>query len=345
MNNSDIAALMAGMAPVIRDYVVLATAKEVAPLLARIAELEARPIAKDGEPGSPGTSVTVDDIRPLIVEAVAKIPAPKDGASVTADDVRPMLQEMVAALPPAEKGADADPAVIERMVSEAVAKIPAPKDGASVTADDVRPMLQEMVAALPPAEKGADADPAVIERMVSEAVAKIPAPEPGKEGPPGKLPIVSEWKDQVHYEGRCVTHDGATYQALRDTGREPPHDDWRCIARSGSDGRSFEVRGTFDPECKDYKRLNVVALGGAGFVARKDDPGLCPGEGWQLIAAQGKRGNPGEPGKAVKGDPGPPGPRVIDLSIDDDGRMTLTNADRSTVELDLYPLLIKVQSA
>jgi hypothetical protein len=35
------------------------------------------------------------------------------------------------------------------------------------------------------------------------------------------------------------------------------------------------------------------------FIARKDNPGCCPGPGWQLLAQQGKRGK--------TGDAGPPG--------------------------------------
>jgi len=34
--------------------------------------------------------------------------------------------------------------------------------------------------------------------------------------------------------------------------------------------------------------------------ARRDDPGLCPGDGWQVLASRGKardKGQPGPPGK------------------------------------------------
>jgi hypothetical protein len=46
----------------------------------------------------------------------------------------------------------------------------------------------------------------------------------------------------------------------------------------------------------------VVALDGASFVARRDNPGECPGAGWQLIARQGQRGVAGP-----RGDRGLPG--------------------------------------
>jgi hypothetical protein len=85
-----------------------------------------------------------------------------------------------------------------------------------------------------------------------------------------------------------------------------------------------------------------VALGGASFGARRDDPGPCPGDGWQLIAAQGKRGNAGERGASVKGERGLPGVAPASMAVDDDGLLTLTNADGSTVACDLYPLLSKL---
>jgi hypothetical protein len=69
--------------------------------------------------------------------------------------------------------------------------------------------------------------------------------------------------------------------------------------QDGADGRSFRIRGTFNPR-ERYKALDVVALGGASFIAQQDDPGACPGDGWQLSSQQGKRGLPGpqgEPGR------------------------------------------------
>ena len=103
------------------------------------------------------------------------------------------------------------------------------------------------------------------------------------------------------------------------------------------------VRGTFDA-ASIYRRLNIVALNGAAFIARKDDPGPCPGEDWQVIAMRGKPGQPGESRKGDKGDSirGEPGPGVSALMIDGQGLMTLVNGDGTTVECDLYDVLSKV---
>src|SRR5262245_66538252 len=76
-----------------------------------------------------------------------------------------------------------------------------------------------------------------------------PSGAPGPSGPPGapgKLPIVKLWEpERVFYEADVVAFDGGTFQALRDTGQPPSHKDWLCLAVSGHDGRSPQVRGTF----------------------------------------------------------------------------------------------------
>ena len=107
-----------------------------------------------------------------------------------------------------------------------------------------------------------------------------------------------------------MSHEGATWQAVRDTGRPPGAEDWICLARAGrdgTDGRSIRVCGTWEAT-KQYEALDMVVLNGGAFVARRNDPGPCPGDGWQLMAKQGKQGKPGEKGgKGDRGDPGPGG--------------------------------------
>jgi hypothetical protein len=59
------------------------------------------------------------------------------------------------------------------------------------------------------------------------------------------------------------------------------------------------ARGTFDQKAT-YKAFDIVALNGGSFIARKDNPGPCPGDGWQLVARQGARGVAGEKGERGK---------------------------------------------
>lgn len=346
MNHSDIAALMKGAAPVIRDLVV----GIVGPLVDRIDSLERELAASRAVDHS-------EAIRAVVSEAVAALPVAKDGKDADPEFIRLLVDAAVANIPAPEPGApgkDADPAVVAEMVAAAVAAIPpapAGKDAdPEVTAELVRSAVAVAVASLPPAEPGKsvtlDDIAPLVEQEVARAVAALPAPEPGKEGPPGKLAIVKEFAAGVHYEGDVRTHKGGTYQAIRDTATEPPDGDWICLAapgRAGADARQIAVRGTYDAEGY-YGFLDVVALNGATFIAKHDEPGPCPGEGWQLMSAQGKTGKPGEgrkgdPGKAIKGDPGPP---VVAATIDDQGMLTLVNGDGSTVECDLYPVLSKV---
>jgi len=154
--------------------------------------------------------------------------------------------------------------------------------------------------------------------LIPEVVTTLPALQgpAGPVGPAGKLPTVRAWQaDQVHYEGAVVTHAGATWQASKDTGQEPGGRDWVCLASAGRDGRTPRVRGTYHDAVDDYQMLDLVALDGACFIARKDSPGTCPGEDWQLIARQGKRGLPANEGRRAIGVlPAPPAPKGKDAT-------------------------------
>jgi hypothetical protein len=245
---------------VVKGYVARATA----PLLARIDALEKKiaemPAPKDGVDGVPGRD-GVD----------GKDGAPgADGRSVALEDISPMLTEAVA---------------------KAVAEIPPPKDGRDgVDGKDGAP--------------GAD----------------------GRDGAPGKMPVAKAWVDRVHYESEVVTRDGATWQAIRDTGRGPPSDDWIMLAARGADARGFVVRGTWN-EAEVYAKNDIVMLNASSFVALFDAPGPCPGDGWQLWAGAGKAGKPG-----AKGDRGEKGPAGNDAAsviafYEKDGVKVLTLSD------------------
>jgi hypothetical protein len=157
--------------------------------------------------------------------------------------------------------------------------------------------------------------------------AGIPGPcgergEKGDPGPAGKLPIVKAYQpDTVHYESDVVAHGGATYQALRDTGRAPPHvDDWICIASAGRRAVTPTVRGTFVTTAR-YKKLDIVTFDMSSYIARHDDPGLPGnGDGWQLLAGHGTRGENGLPGprgdRGDKGTKGEPGSTIVAWKID-----------------------------
>lgn len=349
MNHSDIAALMRGAAPVIAELV----AKTVQPFVDKIAALE----QEIAELRSVDHAAIVAD---LVADAVGKLPPAAPGKDADPEETRRLVDEAVraavAALPPAEPGApgevdqEALVALVAEKVAAAVAEIPPPSAGKDAdpdaTAELVRVEVERAVAAIPAPEAGKSVTieelAPLVEETVAKAVAALPPPEKGEPGAPGALPVVKAWTDDVTHEGEVRTHAGGTWQATKDTAKEPPHADWVCIAAPGAPARQVEVRGTYAPD-GDYAALNIVALNGGAFIARKDDPGPCPGEDWQVIAMRGK---PGEPGK--KGDPGPsvkgpPGAPVVSAHIDDQGLLMLVNGDGSTVECDLYPVLAKVR--
>jgi hypothetical protein len=140
----------------------------------------------------------------------------------------------------------------------------------------------------------------------------------GEAGPPGKLPLVRFYlPGKVYYEGDVVVWQGTSYQALGDTAQDPVSQkgDWVCIAAAGRDARTPAVRGVYSDQAT-YSKLDVVSLNGGSFIAKQDEPGPCPGEGWQLVASQGKRGDRGEKGeRGVKGDPGPTGAPATKIKL------------------------------
>jgi hypothetical protein len=136
--------------------------------------------------------------------------------------------------------------------------------------------------------------------------------------PPAKFPTVKAWSADVsiYYEGEIVVYDGGTWQALRDTAQQPGTKDWVCIASSG---KSLTVRGTYDIN-EAYKHLEVVMLNGSSFVALKDNPSLCPGDDWQLLASRGSRGHSGPEGQrglmGLRGERGEAAPMIRAWEID-----------------------------
>ena len=138
----------------------------------------------------------------------------------------------------------------------------------------------------------------------------------GSAGAPGKLPVAKAWTDRVHYEGEVVTSGGNLWQASRDTGQRPGHPDWLCLAERGRDAQPPTVRGTYAASLA-YRALDIVALNGGSFVAVRDDPGECPGDGWQLLARQGRAGPPGERGpQGTQGPAGTSAPTIKSWRVD-----------------------------
>jgi hypothetical protein len=135
----------------------------------------------------------------------------------------------------------------------------------------------------------------------------------------GKLPIAKVWTPEtVAYQGSLVVHDGACWQAVQDTAQRPGGCDWVNVARAGRDGRdgmSLNLRGPYDVDTP-YECLDIVEFGGDAFVARRNGPGLCPGEDWLPLSARGPKGDKGETGpRGSKGNRGPSGAKIAEWRI------------------------------
>lgn len=156
-----------------------------------------------------------------------------------------------------------------------------------------------------------------IERAVAARLAELSDGPPGPQGSPGERGEPGEG---------IVGPPGETGPP------GPPGEP----GEAGAEGRSFVIRGTWNP-AGAYRALDVVMLNGASFAARVDDPGPCPGEGWQMLAAQGGKGKPGEAGP--RGERGLPGPAPIALEVDEQGLQTLRLSDGTALTCDFYPVL------
>jgi hypothetical protein len=192
--------------------------------------------------------------------------------------------------------------------------------------EQLRAIKAESMAAVAELRAAAAEFRSTMEAMIAARLAQLRQPADGKQGPrgesgpPGRIEGVRAYvEDMVHYEGDIVVCDGSTYLAKCDTGRAPPHEDWSCIAAAGCDARMPRVCGTYR-EGETYKYLDIVALNGGSFIARADDPGPCPGDGWQPLVSAGRAGKPGPKGE--RGEPGPrgerglPGQAVLSWQID-----------------------------
>jgi hypothetical protein len=117
-------------------------------------------------------------------------------------------------------------------------------------------------------------------------------------------------KVDVYYEGDCVAFNGSLFQAQCDSGKSPlfaKH--WICLATAGADGKPIRHRGEFAAEV-EYREHDAVLVNGSSFVALRDNPGTCPGAGWQLLAAAGGDGEDGAIGpRGERGERGLIGPR------------------------------------
>jgi hypothetical protein len=155
----------------------------------------------------------------------------------------------------------------------------------------------------------------------------------GEPGPPGSFDAPEPWQERIYYEGQLTFIDGSTYCARRDTARRPPHDDWGPVALAGKDGITGEPRGGYEPG-ESYRKLDRVTHNGSEWIARRDEPGPLPGDGW-MLGAQRAKGRPGDRGE--RGERGLEGIGIRKAELNG-WSIVLTLSDGAAIGLDLRPL-------
>jgi hypothetical protein len=285
---------------------------------------------KDGKDGEPGKDADIELLRRELIDDV-------DGLNSQFTDIF-----------------DSCETVLINKIEARLAEVKDGKDGEPGKDADIGQLVKDVEAMKERVWEQFEAYNELYSERVETKLAEIKDGKDGEQGPPGKdgkdgqdgkMPIAREWTNRVHYAGDVVRNNGSTYQALADTGREPPHGDWGELASRGTDGIGFILRGTYDASA-EYRQHDIVMINRNSFAAKYDNPGECPGDGWTLFAASGQRGKEGPPGS-----PGPKGADGRLVSITkweaDPDEMVLRIADSTgnTFTVDLQPIAERILEA
>lgn len=314
------------------------TVDDVLPLIEEQiqAAVASMPVPKDGKDADP------KQIQLTIAAELAKLPVPADGTSVTIDDVLPLIEgqvkNAVALLPVPKDGKDADLEQINRTIADEVAKLPKPADGVSVTVDDVLPLIEEQVsaavAAIPLPKDGDSVSIEQVQLLVDKAVASALAGiEPPKAGEPGRDAAHIEIGPAIDPEksyprGSYAKHLGGLWRSFEATSGMRG---WECIVDGVAslsveqDGeRGFKAVAQLSSGKTEEKALTLpvmiyrgvftgashtpgdtVTWGGSLWHCDEptsDKPGELDSKGWRLAVKKGRDGKDGNHGKdLVKG--------------------------------------------
>lgn len=251
-----------------------------APLLQRIDQLE-KQLAEIAMPTAADV-VALVDVDALAKSAAALVPKAENGTSVTVDDVRPLVDELVsktvAALPAPEKGKDADMEVLKSHVGELVKAIqpaaPLPVPSVEEIAGtferrfsdltlswerQARDTFEKAADRMPKPKDGRDAltledfDIALADDGRTVTV-KMQAGETIIEKSVKIAAVIDRetFKHDGAYEkGDGVSYGGSFWIAKCDAPKGVPgsgETDWRCAVKKGRDGKDLrENASTFDP--------------------------------------------------------------------------------------------------
>lgn len=251
------------------------------------------PVPKDGEPGK---DADMDALKDYLAELVKALPVPADGSSVTADDVAPLIRDevakAVAAVPAAKDGEsvtaeDVRPMLTE-LVGDAVKSLPAATPGKDADMDALRVHLDGLVKGIqPPAAPSVDEVAATFERRFSDltlswerqardtfekAADRMPAPKDGRDA----LPLDS-FDLTLGEDERTVTVKMQAGETVIEKSVKFP---------SLLDRDVYKRDGT-------YEKGDGVSYGGCFWIAKCDNPQGVPGSGetdWRRAVNRGRDG-------------------------------------------------------
>jgi len=216
MHDSEIDALAKGMVPFVREVVT----DTVAPLVARLAELEARPILK-GDPGERGAEGP---------QGLTGPSGPEGPVGPKGDVGEPgVIGEQGGKGEKGDTGRDgrdaADLTLLFKHIDEQIAVVVADQfKGASITSSDSG---RTLLAAL------------------GDKIHEIKTAVPLDRG---------VWKDGTTYAaGDSVSHGNSLFIAQTQTTTKPPSDDWRLAVRAGRDGKDYRPDEKRTPEVVRFK--------------------------------------------------------------------------------------------
>jgi hypothetical protein len=251
-----------------------------APLLLRIDQLETK-LAAFNIPTAEDVASLVD-LAALSKAAAALVPKAENGTSVTADDVRPMVDELVskavAALPAAEKGKDADMDALKSHLGELVKSVPPVAALPVPSVEEVATTFERRFSDLTLSWERQARD------TFEKAADRMPKPKDGRDAlnledfditladdgrtvtvkmQAGETVIEKSVKiaavidretfkhDGVYEKGDGVSYGGSFWIAKCDSPKGVPgsgETDWRCAVKKGRDGKDLrENASTFDP--------------------------------------------------------------------------------------------------
>lgn len=209
MNHREVEAVVAGIAPVVKEFITIRIVEAIAPLVARLAELEARPVEKGdcGEQGLQGFAGPAGPAGPQGEPGPQGPPGPKgDNGDGGPAGTKGEKGE------PGRDGRDAaDLALLRGFIVEQVAETIAETfKTASFTSSDGGRTLN-----------------AALGGVQHEIKTGIPLD-------------AGVWTERAYAAGDTVSHGGSMFIARIATSEKPgKSDDWRLAVKRGADGRDW----------------------------------------------------------------------------------------------------------